>query len=117
MFGLPSTGAQNDLERAAETIRQMVCRFGMSEALGPLTYGQQRTMRFLDVKGGDFGDERNYSEDTARTIDQEVRSIVERQYARAREAKKVGSGRHRHALVGSGNADGGGPPSSALHAV
>jgi cell division protease FtsH len=82
--GNVSTGAQNDLERATETARQMVCRFGMSEKLGPLTYGKPANSRFLDSPVS-FGEERNFSEETARAIDQEVRELVERQYRRARD--------------------------------
>jgi cell division protease FtsH len=76
-----STGAQNDLERSTETARQMICRFGMSEKLGPLTYGKQSQSRFLDLQGPE---DRNFSEETARTIDQEVRAIIDTQYARTR---------------------------------
>jgi cell division protease FtsH len=77
-----STGAHNDLERATETARQMVTRFGMSEKLGSVTYGRPAGMRFL---GGSFGsDEQNYSEETARLIDSEVRAIVEEARERAR---------------------------------
>src|ERR671918_660933 len=77
-----STGAHNDLERATETARQMVTRYGMSDKLGPLTYGRPSGMRFL---GGPFGsDEQNYSEETARLIDSEVRAIVEQARERAR---------------------------------
>ncbi|MET0286677.1 MAG: ATP-dependent zinc metalloprotease FtsH [Polyangiales bacterium] len=75
-----STGAQNDLERATETARQMVCRFGMSEKLGPLTYGKQSNSRFLDMPGAE---ERNFSEQTAQVIDKEVRDLIDTQYARA----------------------------------
>lgn len=82
-LGEISTGAQNDLERATETARQMVCRFGMSENLGPVTFGQPTAARFLDTP---FltGDKRNYSEETARAIDAEVRAIVDHQQMRAR---------------------------------
>jgi cell division protease FtsH len=83
VVGNISTGAQNDLERATETARQMVCRFGMSERLGPLTYGKPQSARFLDAPVS-FGEERNFSEETARAIDQEVRNIVEQEYRRAR---------------------------------
>ena len=76
-----STGAANDLERATETVRQMVSRFGMSESLGPVTFGRASGMRFLS---GAMGEERNFSEDTARAIDGEVRRILEAQYARAK---------------------------------
>jgi cell division protease FtsH len=78
-----STGAQNDLERATETARQMVCRFGMSEKLGPLTYGKQSSSRFLEMPVSFGGEERNFSDETARVIDQEVRELIEGQYARA----------------------------------
>jgi cell division protease FtsH len=78
-----STGAHNDLERASETVRQMVCRFGMSEALGPVTFGRAGQSRFLAAAG--LGEERNFSEETARQIDAEVRRLLEEQYARARE--------------------------------
>ena len=78
-----STGASNDLERSTETARQMICRFGMSEHLGPLTYGKPASSRYLDSPVS-FGDDRNFSEETARAIDQEVRTLIEAQYARAR---------------------------------
>jgi len=77
-----STGAQNDLERATETARQMVCRFGMSDRLGPVTFGRPMGARFLDAPV--TFEERNFSEETARAIDAEVRAIIERQHARAR---------------------------------
>jgi cell division protease FtsH len=80
LLGEPSTGAQNDLERASETVRAMACRFGMSDRLGPLTFGRATTLRFL----GDSTEERNYSEETARAIDAEVRRIIEEENARAR---------------------------------
>src|SRR5262249_55944846 len=79
-----STGAQNDLERATETARQMVCRFGMSERLGPVTFGRPVGMRFLEMPVS-LGEERNFSEETARAIDAEVRSIIEAQHGRARQ--------------------------------
>jgi cell division protease FtsH len=77
-----STGAQNDLERATETARAMVTKFGMSERLGPLVYGKSQQARFLDAT---FGEERNYSEATAQAIDAEVRAIVEAKWTRAHE--------------------------------
>jgi cell division protease FtsH len=78
-----TTGAANDLERATETVRQMVTRYGMSEKLGPVTFGRNTGARFLH---GPFAsaEERNFSEETARAIDGEVRSLLEEQYARAR---------------------------------
>lgn len=85
-FGDLSTGAANDLERATETARQMVSRFGMSESLGPVTFGRASSMRFL---GGAAGEERNFSEETARAIDFEVRRILEAQYERAKRILEV----------------------------
>jgi cell division protease FtsH len=77
-----STGAHDDLTKATETARQMVTRLGMSEKLGPLTFGRDHTSQFL---GGLGTEERNYSEETARAIDAEVREILEAQHTRARE--------------------------------
>jgi len=82
VFGDSSTGAQNDLERATETARQMVTRFGMSERLGAVTYGRPLGARFLEGPLG-LGDERNYSEASAQSIDGEVRDIVGAEYRRA----------------------------------
>ncbi len=78
--GAISTGAQDDLERATMIAKQMVCRFGMSEALGALTWGRADAMRFLP---GAEAYERDYSEETARAIDAEVRRLVEESHARA----------------------------------
>jgi cell division protease FtsH len=79
-----STGAQNDLERATETARQMVCRFGMSERLGAVTFGRPAGARFLELPVV-LGEERNFSEETARAIDEEVHRIVQSQHRRAVE--------------------------------
>jgi cell division protease FtsH len=79
-----STGAVDDLERASEMARQMVCRFGMSDALGPQTFGRGAMGRFLSWTG-ELGEARNFSEGTAQTIDAEVRAIVAREHGRARE--------------------------------
>ncbi len=68
-----STGAGNDIERATELARKMVCEWGMSEKLGPLNYGSKHQEVFL---GRDFGRIRDYSEETAVAIDSEVRHIV-----------------------------------------
>ena len=76
-----STGAHNDLERATELARLMVTKYGMSERVGLATYGE-RTPLFL--KGSGFGGERDYSEATARTIDEEVRAILDRTHDRVR---------------------------------
>lgn len=82
VFGDISTGAQNDLERASELIRNMVCTYGMSEKLGPLTFGKKNRSLFL---GTEYGEEKNYSEETARAIDDEVKAIVQSSYQRVKE--------------------------------
>ena len=80
--GVVSTGASNDLERASELARQMVTRFGMSQRLGQMTYGQPQGARFLQTL---FSvEERNYSERTAELIDDEVRRIVDETYDRVK---------------------------------
>jgi cell division protease FtsH len=84
IFNEISTGAQNDLERTTETARQMVCRFGMSDKLGPQTFGSPAGSRFLSSPVS-LGDSRNFSEATARLIDNEVRSIVDSEHMRARK--------------------------------
>jgi cell division protease FtsH len=78
--GTISTGAQDDLERATAIAKQMVCRFGMSDALGPLTWGRTDGLQLVQ---GPETFERDYSEETARAIDAEVRRIVEASHARA----------------------------------
>src|SRR2546427_317031 len=80
VYGEVSTGAHNDLERATEIARLMVTKYGMSERVGLATFGE-RTPLFL--KGTGMG-ERDYSEETARTIDEEVRAILDRTHDRVR---------------------------------
>jgi cell division protease FtsH len=80
MFGEISTGAQNDIEQATEMARKMVCEWGMSEALGPLTYGKKEEQVFL---GKEFNRHQDYSENTALQIDAEIKRIVTDQYQRA----------------------------------
>ena len=77
-----TTGAGNDIERATELARKMVCEWGMSDILGPITFGKKEEAIFL---GREIAQHRNYSEQTAQTIDREVRDIVERNYKVARE--------------------------------
>ena len=72
-FGDVSTGAQNDLERATEIAHKMVCEFGMSDALGHRTYGKKIISPFL---GNVTSEERNYSDETAERIDEEVSRII-----------------------------------------
>jgi cell division protease FtsH len=79
--GAVSTGAQDDLERATAITRQMVCRFGMSDALGPITWGRSDALRFM--QGAEVV-EKDYSEATAREIDAEVRRIITESHARAK---------------------------------
>jgi cell division protease FtsH len=76
-----TTGAGNDIERATEIARQMVCEWGMS-SLGPLTFGRKEEAIFL---GREIAQHRDYSEDTAIKIDQEVRGIVNTGYSKARQ--------------------------------
>jgi cell division protease FtsH len=85
-----STGAEDDLERATEMARLMVCRFGMSDALGPATFGRNARARFLSLPFE--AAERNFSEDTARTIDAEIKTLIKAEHERARrmlEAKRA----------------------------
>jgi cell division protease FtsH len=77
-----TTGAGNDIERATELARRMVCEWGMSDVMGPLTFGQKEGSIFL---GRDIQQQRDYSEATAQAIDREIRDIVQRNYGRARE--------------------------------
>ena len=78
-----TTGAGNDLERATELARKMVCEWGMSDAMGPLTFGKKEEQIFL---GRDFSQHQDYSPDTAIRIDQEIKRIVTHNYDRARES-------------------------------
>lgn len=73
-----STGAQNDLERATELVRKMICEFGMSDVLGPITFGRRQEQVFL---GRDISRDRNYGEEVASAIDKEVRRLIESAYA------------------------------------
>lgn len=82
VFNELTTGAQNDLDRATEIARSMVCEFGMSETLGPLTLGKRHGNPFL---GRDLMEDRNYSEEIAMSIDKEVRKIIEAGYQRAKQ--------------------------------
>jgi cell division protease FtsH len=81
-----STGAQNDLERATDLARKMICEFGMSEVLGPITFGRrQDTQVFL---GRDISRDRNYSEEVAYSIDKEVRRLIEDAYEKTESMLK-----------------------------
>ena len=83
-----TTGAGNDLDRVTDLARRMVCEWGMSETVGPLTFGRKDEEIFL---GRDFAQHKDYSEETAIRIDQEIKRIVTDNYDRARsilEGKK-----------------------------
>jgi cell division protease FtsH len=77
-----TTGAGNDIERATNLARKMVCEWGMSEKMGPLSYGKKEEQIFL---GREFATHKDYSEDTAKNIDAEVVSIVTRNYEKAKK--------------------------------
>ena len=77
-----TTGAGNDLDRATDLARKMVCEWGMSDAVGPLTFGKKEEQIFL---GRDFSQQADYSPDTALKIDDEIKVIVTRNYDRGRE--------------------------------
>jgi cell division protease FtsH len=81
MQGAMTTGAGNDLERATELARRMVCEWGMSEAMGPLTFGKKEEQIFL---GREIAQHQDYSEDTALKIDHEVKRFITDNYERAK---------------------------------
>ena len=80
VFGDTTTGASNDIEKATTLARRMVTEWGMSDKLGPLAFGKHDEMIFL---GREIGEQRNYSDDVAKLIDEEVRAIIEKGYVRA----------------------------------
>ncbi|MCI0478013.1 MAG: AAA family ATPase, partial [Anaerolineales bacterium] len=82
VFGDVTTGAANDLERVTDTARAMVTRYGMSEKLGPRTFGNREELVFL---GREISEQRNYSEEVAQQIDQEVKQIISTAYGKAKE--------------------------------
>ncbi len=92
IFDDTTTGASNDIEKATNLARRMVTEFGMSDKLGPLSFGKRDEMVFL---GRSMGEQRDYSDEVARTIDEEVRAIIDKAYERATEVLTV----HRHKLV------------------
>ncbi len=83
LFNDVSTGAQNDLQRATDIARSMVTEYGMSEKLGLRTFEKERRSPFLDVSG--MGSPRDYSEEKARQIDEEVEQILKNAHTRARQ--------------------------------
>ena len=82
VFGDTTTGASNDIEKATDLARRMVTEFGMSDRLGPLSFGKRDELVFL---GREIGEQRNYSDEVAKQIDEEVRAIIDRAYVRATE--------------------------------
>ena len=92
IFGDTTTGASNDIEKATDLARRMVTEFGMSDKLGPLSFGKRDELVFL---GREIGEQRNYSDEVARTIDEEVRAIIDKAYERATEVLTT----HRDKLV------------------
>lgn len=82
VYGEITTGAHDDLEKATKLARRMVTEFGMSDKLGPMTFGKRHDQVFL---GREFGHERDYGEQVATIIDQEVKRIIGEQYDRVKE--------------------------------
>ncbi|MBD3315203.1 MAG: ATP-dependent zinc metalloprotease FtsH, partial [Chitinivibrionales bacterium] len=81
-FGTQSNGAYSDIKRATDMVRNMVCDFGMTDELGPLSYGKKDQQVFL---GREITRQRDYSEQTAETIDSLMRRIIDEQHRRARK--------------------------------
>src|SRR5712692_3021259 len=82
IFHDTTTGASNDLERATDLARAMVTRFGMSDVLGPRTFGDREELVFL---GREISEQRNYSEQVAEQIDDEVKRIITTGYEKAKQ--------------------------------
>lgn len=82
VFNDITTGASNDLERATKLARSMVTQYGMSDKLGPITFGDKDELVFL---GREIGEQRNYGEEVARAIDEEVKSLVDEAHERAHQ--------------------------------
>jgi cell division protease FtsH len=125
IFGDTTTGSSNDIEKATTLARRMVTEFGMSDKLGPLSFGKRDELVFL---GREIGEQRNYSDVTAKTIDEEVRAIIDKAFERATEVLTV----HRdkltalaEKLVAEETVDGEGfealfsdlPPKEELHGI
>jgi len=81
-FGETTTGAQNDLEQATKLARKMVTEYGMSEKLGPRTFGQRQELVFL---GREISEQKDYSDNIAQKIDEEVHNIIQRAYNTAKK--------------------------------
>jgi cell division protease FtsH len=81
VFGDITSGAENDIQRATQMARRMVTQWGMSDKLGTVAMGHREELVFL---GRDLGEQRNYSEEVAAIIDEEIRSIVDHGYQTAK---------------------------------
>ena len=92
IFGDTTTGSSNDIEKATTLARRMVTEFGMSDKLGPLAFGKRDELVFL---GREIGEQRNYSDDVAKMIDEEVRAIIDRGYSKAMDVLV----RHKDRLI------------------
>jgi cell division protease FtsH len=90
VFGDTTTGSSNDIEKATDLARRMVTEFGMSDRLGPLSFGKRDELVFL---GREIGEQRNYSDEIAKMIDEEVRAIIDRAYERATQVLETHRGR------------------------
>jgi len=91
VFGDPTTGAQNDIERATQIARAMVTEFGMTDALGPQLLGNRASEPFL---GREMGGQRDYSDEVAARVDQEVRQLIDAAHDEARQVLR----QHRKTL-------------------
>jgi cell division protease FtsH len=90
VFGEMSTGASDDISKATRTARAMITRFGMSERLGPRTFGHKEELIFL---GREISEQRDYSEKVAEAIDEEVRRVIDRAHELARTLIRDNRGR------------------------
>ena len=93
IFDQFTTGASNDLEQATNIARQMITRFGMSKKLGPRTFGKREEMVFL---GREISEQRDYSDNVAEQIDDEVRSLIENAYGTAMRILKENKAKLDH---------------------
>jgi cell division protease FtsH len=82
IFDEMTTGASNDIAQATRMVQRMIMEYGMSEKLGPIAFGNREEMVFL---GREIHEQRNYSDETAREIDQEVRAFIDRAYEVTRD--------------------------------
>ena len=85
VLGDISTGASNDIERATQTVRAMITKYGMTDELGPITYGSDNSEPFL---GRDMGHVRDYSEETASEIDAVLRKMISNAYHQTEQVLK-----------------------------